>query len=196
MLHVTVLGLIGIAADDRGNRHQTDGTLACVVSHRINRPRSPLYVVRRKVESQVTKPELQNYSSFDREHKEQMRMDMKLELVPVPVSDIDRAKAFYVERLEFQADHDVAQPDYQVQRTPKGSACSIVLGTGLPGIEMPPGSLRGIHLVVSDLSKTRAALTGKDVAVSDIIDLGGIKYASFSDPDGNTWTLQEMPSNR
>ena len=61
---------------------------------------------------------------------------------------------------------------------------------------MPPGSLRGLHLVVSDISKTREALAGEDVAVSDIVDLGGIKYASFSDPDGNTWTLQEIPSDR
>lgn len=125
-------------------------------------------------------------------------MDMKLELVPVPVSDIDRAKAFYVERIGFQADHDVRPSDTIriVQLTPKGSACSIVLGTGLPNIEMPPGSLRGLHLVVSDISKSREALAGKDVAVSDIVDLGGVKYASFSDLDGNTWTLQEMSGNR
>jgi len=124
-------------------------------------------------------------------------MNMKLELVPIPVSDIDRAKAFYVDKIGFHADHDV-QPSATVrvvQLTPPGSACSIVLGAGLPGIEMPPGSLKGLHLVVADINKAREALAGRGVAVSDVDDVGGgIKYASFRDPDGNTWTLQEMPA--
>ncbi|HET7077729.1 MAG TPA: VOC family protein [Chloroflexia bacterium] len=123
-------------------------------------------------------------------------MDMKLELVPVPVSDVDRAKAFYVEQVGFNADHDV-QPGGTVrvvQLTPPGSGCSIVLSTGLPGIEMPPGSLRGLHLVVADIRQARAALMSRGVEVSDIDEQGmGIKYASFSDPDGNTWALQEIP---
>jgi catechol 2,3-dioxygenase-like lactoylglutathione lyase family enzyme len=123
-------------------------------------------------------------------------MDMKLELVPVPVSDIDRAKAFYVDRAGFNADHDVRPggPVRVVQLTPPGSACSIVLSSGLPGIEMPPGSLRGLHLVVTDIRAARAALLGRGVEVSEIDEQGmGIKYASFSDPDGNTWALQEIP---
>jgi predicted enzyme related to lactoylglutathione lyase len=123
-------------------------------------------------------------------------MDMKLELVPVPVSDVDRAKAFYVEQVGFNADHDVRPNDTVrvVQLTPPGSGCSIVLSTGLPGIEMPSGSLRGLHLVVADIRQARAALTGRGVEVSEIDEQGmGIKYASFSDPDGNTWTLQEIP---
>lgn len=123
-------------------------------------------------------------------------MDMKLELVPVPVSDVDRAKAFYVEQVGFHADHDVRPNDTVrvVQLTPPGSACSIVLSTGLPGIEMAPGSLRGLHLVVADIRQARVALMGRGVEVSEIDEQGrGIKYASFSDPDGNTWALQEIP---
>jgi catechol 2,3-dioxygenase-like lactoylglutathione lyase family enzyme len=123
-------------------------------------------------------------------------MDMKLELVPVPVSDIDRAKAFYVDRAGFNADHDVRPggPVRVVQLTPPGSACSIVLSSGLPGIEMPRVSLRGLHLVVTDIRAARAALLGRGVEVSEIDEQGmGIKYASFSDPDGNTWALQEIP---
>jgi predicted lactoylglutathione lyase len=122
--------------------------------------------------------------------------DMKFELVPVPVSDIDRTKAFYVEKLGFNADHDVrpSKTVRVVQLTPTGSACSIVLGTGLPGIEMPSGSLRGLHLVVADISKAREALASRGVAMDEIVDMGGILYAGFSDPDGNTWTLQEMPA--
>jgi catechol 2,3-dioxygenase-like lactoylglutathione lyase family enzyme len=123
-------------------------------------------------------------------------MDMKLELVPVPVSDIDRAKAFYVDRAGFNADHDVRPggPVRVVQLTPPGSACSIVLSSGLPGIEMPPGSLRGLHRVVTEIRAARAALLGRGVEVSEIDEQGmGIKYASFSDPDGNTWALQEIP---
>lgn len=125
-----------------------------------------------------------------------IKMEMKLELVPMPVADIDRAKAFYVEKLGFNDDHDVRPSDTMrvVQLTPAGSACSIVLTAGLPGMEMPPGSLRGLHLVVDDISKAHAELAGRGVAVSGIDDQGGIKYVGFSDPDGNTWTLQEIPA--
>ncbi|MDQ2731226.1 MAG: VOC family protein [Armatimonadota bacterium] len=121
-------------------------------------------------------------------------MDMKLELIPVPVSDIDRAKTFYTEKLGFTADHDVRPADgvRVLQLTPPGSSCSIVLSTGL-GIEMQVGCLRGLHLVVADISKAREELAGRGVAMDDILDLGGIKFAGFSDPDGNTWTLQEIP---
>lgn len=123
-------------------------------------------------------------------------MKMKLELVPLPVADVDRAKAFYVEKVGFHADLDVRPNDTVriVQLTPPGSACSIVLATGLPAIEMPPGSLRGLHLVVGDIAAARAALIERGVEVGEIDEHDqGIKYAAFSDPDGNTWTLQEMP---
>ena len=123
-------------------------------------------------------------------------MKMKLELVPLPVADVDRSKAFYVEKVGFHADLDVRPNDTVriVQLTPPGSACSIVLATGLPAIEMPPGSLRGLHLVVGDIAAARAALIERGVEVGEIDEHDqGIKYAAFSDPDGNTWTLQEMP---
>jgi catechol 2,3-dioxygenase-like lactoylglutathione lyase family enzyme len=123
-------------------------------------------------------------------------MDMKLELVPVPVVDIDRAKAFYVDRLGFVEDLDVrpAESVRVVQLTPPGSACSIVLGTGLPTIAMEPGSIRGLHLVVRDIEEARRELMAKGVEIGEIADLGeGVKYAWFGDPEGNTWTLQEMP---
>lgn len=122
-------------------------------------------------------------------------MDMKLELVPVPVTDIDRAKAFYVEKVGFQEDHDV-QPEEGVrvvQLTPPGSACSIVLGVGLPNIEMAAGVLRGLHLVVEDIDASREELAGRGVDVGEVADVGAIKFVSFSDPDGNTWALQEIP---
>lgn len=121
---------------------------------------------------------------------------MKLELVPVPVSDIDRAKAFYAEKLGFNVDLDVRPSDSMrvVQLTPPGSACSIVLGAGLPNIEMQAGSLRGLHLVVADANKAREMLAGRGVEVSDVEEHDqGVKYVSFSDPDGNTWVFQEMP---
>lgn len=123
-------------------------------------------------------------------------MDLKLELVPVPVTDIDRAKTFYTDQVGFVLDHDV-QPSPTVrvvQLTPPGSACSIVLSQGLAGLAMPAGSLRGLHLVVADLSQARTALMSRGVAVGGIQDLGGILYTGFQDPDGNTWTLQQMPA--
>ena len=125
-------------------------------------------------------------------------MDMKLELVPIPVSDIDRAKIFYVEKVGFHLDHDVQPGNGMrvVQLTPPGSACSIVIGTGMGEIsEVRPGTLKGLHLVVADIHRVREALTGRGVTVSGVDDMGGIKYAHFSDPDGNTWSLQEMPAH-
>ena len=122
-------------------------------------------------------------------------MDMKLELVPVPVTDVDRAKAFYAEQLGFVVDVDVrpAEGVRVVQLTPPGSACSIGLGTGVPAYEAAPGSLRGLHLVVDDIEKARAELAGRGVEMGEIQDVGGgVRYAGFSDPDGNGWTLQEM----
>ena len=122
-------------------------------------------------------------------------MDFKLELIPVPVADIDRAKSFYIDQVGFRLDHDV-RPTATVrvvQLTPPGSACSIVLGAGLSGLAMPAGSLRGLHLVVADIAEARAKLAERGVPMGAIQDLGGIKYAAFADPDGNTWTLQEIP---
>jgi predicted enzyme related to lactoylglutathione lyase len=122
-------------------------------------------------------------------------MDMKLELVPVPVVDIDAAKAFYIDRLGFVEDVDVRPTESVrvVQLTPPGSGCSIVLGAGLPLIAMEPGSIRCLHLVVKDIKEARRALITSGVEVGEILDQGqGVKYAEFSDPEGNTWTLQEM----
>jgi len=122
-------------------------------------------------------------------------MDMKLELVPIPVTDVDRAKAFYTEQLGFVADVDVQPVDgvRVVQVTPPGSACSIGFGTGLPVYEAPPGSVRGLHLVVADIEKARADLAGRGVETGPVQDVGGgVKYSGFQDPDGNSWTLQEM----
>ena len=123
-------------------------------------------------------------------------MDMKLELVPIPVVDVDRAKAFYVERLGFVEDVDVRPADgvRVVQVTPPGSACSIGMGTGLPAYDdMAPGSTKGLHLVVADIDQARADLLGRGVDVGEVVDVGGgVKYAWLTDPDGNTLTLQEM----
>jgi len=124
-------------------------------------------------------------------------MDMKLELVPLPVADVDRAKAFYVEKVGFVEDVDVrpAEGVRVVQLTPPGSACSVVLGTGLPHIsDMAPGTVHGVHLVVADIDMARNELAGRGVEVSSVEDVGGgVKYAWFRDPDGNSLTLQEMP---
>ena len=124
-------------------------------------------------------------------------MDMKLELVPIPVTDVDRAKAFYTEQLGFVADVDVrpAPGVRVVQLTPPGSACSIGLGTGLGAYDgREPGSVKALHLVVDDIETARAELVGRGVDVGPVEDVGGgVKYAGFSDPDGNTLTLQEMP---
>ena len=123
-------------------------------------------------------------------------MEMKLELVPIPVGDVDRAKAFYVERLGFVEDVDVRPGDgvRVVQLTPPGSACSIGMGTGLPAYDdMPPGAVKGLHLVVADIEQARADLVGRGVDVGEVVDVGGgVKYAWLTDPDGNTLALQEM----
>lgn len=125
-------------------------------------------------------------------------MDMKLELVPVPVSDVDRAKTFYAEKVGFNVDHDIQPGDGMriVQLTPPGSACSIVIGTGMGEIsEMQPGCVKGLHLVVADINKARETLVSRGVAVSEVNDMGGVKYVFFSDPDGNSWALQEISAN-
>jgi predicted enzyme related to lactoylglutathione lyase len=122
-------------------------------------------------------------------------MQIKLELVPLPVSDVDRAIAFYGGQLGFRLDVDVRPTEgvRVVQLTPEGSGCSVGFGTGLDVYAGEPGSLRGLHLVVEDLDAARAELVGRGVEVGEVHDFGGgVRGASFSDPDGNTFELQEM----
>jgi predicted enzyme related to lactoylglutathione lyase len=119
---------------------------------------------------------------------------MKLELVPVPVSDVDRAKAFY-EQAGFILGVDTRPSEGMrvVQFTPPGSACSIVFGTGMGDItEMAPGSVKGLHLVVDSIDTARSALMNRGIQVGEITDFKSVKYADFSDPDGNSWLLQEF----
>jgi catechol 2,3-dioxygenase-like lactoylglutathione lyase family enzyme len=118
-----------------------------------------------------------------------------LELVPIPVTDVEKSKEFYTERLGFHVDVDVrpAEGIRIVQLSPPGSACSICLSEGLPDIAMTPGSVRGLHLVVTDIEAARKELIDRGAEVSPVQDLGGVFYAWFADPDGNTWTLQHMP---
>jgi predicted enzyme related to lactoylglutathione lyase len=121
--------------------------------------------------------------------------DMKLELVPIPVSDVDRAKAFY-EQIGFGnlRDHQITDTMRVVQFTPPGSGCAIVFGTGMgPITDMTPGSVKGIHLVVEDMTETREALLARGVDLSDVEDMGGVLYSYFNDPDGNMWALQQWP---
>ena len=121
-----------------------------------------------------------------------------LELIPVPVTDTDRAIAFYTDRLGFHLDVDVrpAEGVRFTQLTPPGSPCSIAFTEGLKFTEMPVGTLRGLHLVVADIEAARTALVEKGVDVSPVEDGGGVYYAYFADPDGNTWALQHMPWRR
>src|SRR5260221_4814448 len=119
---------------------------------------------------------------------------MKLELVPVPVSDVDRAKTFY-EKAGFQLEVDTRPTDAMrvVQLTPPGSACSIVFGTGMGEITaMQPGSVKCLHLVVADIRQAREALVKRGLEVGEEKDVQGVKYAGFSEPDGNSWLLQEF----
>jgi catechol 2,3-dioxygenase-like lactoylglutathione lyase family enzyme len=117
-------------------------------------------------------------------------MEMHLEVVQVPVADVDRSKSFYLEKLGFVLDHDVEHiPGMRVvQLTPPGSAASIVIGTGMTS--MPPGSLEGLQLVVSDLGAARTELLGRGADISEIQDMGGVQFAFFGDPDGNRWVIQ------
>ena len=121
---------------------------------------------------------------------------MKLEVVMLPVTDVDRAIDFYANRVGFNLDHDVqADVGRVVQLTPPGSGCSIVIGTGMKELDaMQPGSIRGLHLVVPDVEQVREALISRGVEAGEVITYPrGIKYAGFSDPDGNSWLLQEIP---
>ena len=120
-------------------------------------------------------------------------MDMKLELVGVPVTDVDRAKAFYVDQVGFNADHDHVVSDTLrfVQLTPPGSGCSITIGTGVS--EMAPGSQKGLQLVVDDIEEARDELRGRGVQTSDVNDMPWGRFIFFSDPDGNSWAVQQIP---
>jgi catechol 2,3-dioxygenase-like lactoylglutathione lyase family enzyme len=123
-------------------------------------------------------------------------MDLKLEVVPMPVSDVDAAKAFYTEKVGFNLDHDIEPGNGMrvVQMTPPGSACSVVIGEGLPLGE--PGSVKGVQLVVEDLDAVRAAMAQRGVPIGEVQQLGpegapGSRFAFFEDPDGNMWAVQE-----
>lgn len=121
-------------------------------------------------------------------------MNFELQLVTLPVSDVDRAKAFY-EQVGFNADHDHRVDDTIrfVQLTPPGSACSIAIGSGIVE-DVQPGSVRGMQLVVSDIEAARAELAGRGIEVSDIQDFPWGRFVFFSDPDGNGWAVQEIPA--
>jgi predicted enzyme related to lactoylglutathione lyase len=120
-------------------------------------------------------------------------VDFRLELVNVPVADVDRAKAFYTEKAGFNADHDFTVSDELrfVQLTPPGSPCSISIGKGLT--QKPPGSVEGLQMVVSDINAARAELAGRGVDVSDVQEFPWGKFVWFSDPDGNGWAVQQIP---
>jgi predicted enzyme related to lactoylglutathione lyase len=121
-------------------------------------------------------------------------MDWKLELVAIPVSDVDRAKSFYTDQVGFHADHDhrVSDDIRFIQLTPPGSACSIALGTGI--VDTPPGSVHGMQLTVPDIKAARSELAGRGVAVSEVQDFPWGSFVFFSDPDGNAWAVQELPA--
>jgi len=119
-------------------------------------------------------------------------MDMKLELVAIPVTDVDRAKAFYVDQVGFVADHDhTVSPELRfVQLTPPGSACSICIGIGITPAE--PGSVRGMQMVIDDADAAHAELAGRGVEVSPVDDQPWGRFVYFADPDGNAWALQQI----
>ena len=120
-------------------------------------------------------------------------MDYKLELVAVPVSDVDRAKAFYVDQAGFNPDHDHQVSDELrfIQLTPPGSACSIAFGHGLT--DAPAGSVKGLQVVVDDIEEVHRELSGRGVHVTDIDDMAWGRFVFFADPDGNAWSVQEIP---
>ena len=120
-------------------------------------------------------------------------MDFKLELVTIPVSDVDRAKSFYVDQVGFNADHDhrVTDEIRFVQLTPPGSACSIAFGTGI--VQTPPGSAQGLQMVVPDIEAARAELVGRGLDVGEVDRQPWGAFVYFTDPDGNGWAVQEIP---
>jgi catechol 2,3-dioxygenase-like lactoylglutathione lyase family enzyme len=120
-------------------------------------------------------------------------MDWRIELITVPVSDVDRAKAFYVEKAGFNPDHDhnVGDGLRFVQLTPPGSACSIAIGTGLT--DKPPGSVSGLQIVVDDIEAAKAELDGRGLDAGEVQDFPWGRFLFFSDPDGNGWAVQQLP---
>ncbi|MDQ6851048.1 MAG: glyoxalase superfamily protein [Actinomycetota bacterium] len=120
-------------------------------------------------------------------------MDYKIELIILPVSDVDRAKAFYADQVGFAVDHDqrVNENLRFVQLTPPGSACSIAIGEGL--VDTVPGSVHGLQIVVDDADAAYAELSARGVPVSEVLELTWGRFVSFADPDGNAWTLQQLP---
>jgi catechol 2,3-dioxygenase-like lactoylglutathione lyase family enzyme len=120
-------------------------------------------------------------------------VDWKLELVAIPVSDVDRAKSFYADKVGFHADHDhtVSEEMRFVQLTPPGSACSIALGQGIT--DAAPGSVAGLQLVVDDVAQARSELAERGVEVSDVQEFPWGAFVFFSDPDGNRWSVQQLP---
>jgi catechol 2,3-dioxygenase-like lactoylglutathione lyase family enzyme len=121
-------------------------------------------------------------------------MDWKLELIAIPVADVDRAKAFYTERAGFVADHDhaVSEEIRFVQVTPPGSACSIAFGTGI--VHTRPGSVQGLQVVVEDVHAARAELVERAVEVSEVSEFPWGSFVFFNDPDGNGWSVQQLPA--
>jgi predicted enzyme related to lactoylglutathione lyase len=120
-------------------------------------------------------------------------VDWKLELVALPVSDVDRAKAFYTDKAGFTADHDhtVSDEIRFVQLTPPGSGCSIAIGKGI--VDGEPGSVRGLQMVVADIEVAHAELVARGAEVSEIHDLDWGRFVFFADPDGNKWAIQQPP---
>ena len=125
-------------------------------------------------------------------------MHMRLELVPLPVSDVERAKAFYADTIGFELDHDVEPGNGMriVQLTPPGSSCSIAFGTGMGAGAPEEGVVKGLHLVVDGIDAVRDELLARGADVGEIRDMGGVRFAFFSDPDGNTWELQDLSAMR
>ena len=122
-------------------------------------------------------------------------MEMKLEVIMIPVRNVNTTLRFYEDKVGFRLDHDIRPGNGMrvIQLTPIGSSCSIVFGDGMGGLS-EPGSVKNTHLVVQNIEAAKSSLVDNGVDVSDINDMGGVKYAYFADPDGNTWALQEINS--
>jgi predicted enzyme related to lactoylglutathione lyase len=121
-------------------------------------------------------------------------MNMKLELLPLPITDIDQSIKFYRDQVGFHLDHDIKPGNGMriVQLTPPGSSCSIFFGSGMGESGVAPGSVKNVHLVVDDIDAARQQLIDSGVKISEVQDMSGVYYAYFSDPDGNSWALQEI----
>ncbi len=130
-------------------------------------------------------------------------MDMRLELIPIAVTDVDRAKRFYVEQLGFNLDHDIRPADYGIdvpesvrslQVTPPGSACSLLVVSHFPAAELPPGAAFGLHLCVDDIEEARRELSANGVETGEVLEAAGALHSAFRDPDGNEFWLQQKPT--